>query len=129
MASKEGNEDHNVLMVVFSSQGHINPFLRLGKCLVSKEFHAILATTKIAQHRMLNGGNSVSNKRLVFFSDGFDMDYDRKANVDHYLETFYKVGPVLANSLLELEKEAIDSMSELCPIRPVGPLVPPSLLS
>lgn len=35
---------------------------------------------------------------------------------------------VLANSFLELEKEVTDSMSELCQIRPVGPLVPLSLL-
>ncbi|KAL5857853.1 hypothetical protein ACOSQ3_005311 [Xanthoceras sorbifolium] len=35
---------------------------------------------------------------------------------------------VFANSFMELEKEAIESMSELCPIRPVGPLVPTSLL-
>ncbi|KAK3195902.1 hypothetical protein Dsin_027212 [Dipteronia sinensis] len=245
MASKEANEDNHVLMVAFSSQGHINPFLRLGKRLVSKGLHATLASTEIAQHRMLNGGSYVSDIQLVFLSDGFDMDYDRKANVDRYLETFGKTGPVnlskliqqhyhdkqkklcciisnpfvpwvadvaaehgipcamlwiqpcslfaiyyrfyyslnqfptlekpdltvelpglpvlniqdlpsfclpsnpfssftklfsqffsnmkkhnwvLANSLLELEKEAIDSMCELCPIRPIGPLVPPSLL-
>ncbi|XP_054786766.1 LOW QUALITY PROTEIN: UDP-glycosyltransferase 84B1-like [Prosopis cineraria] len=36
---------------------------------------------------------------------------------------------VLANSFYELEKDAKDSMADLCPILPVGPLVPPSLLS
>lgn len=35
---------------------------------------------------------------------------------------------VLANSFHELEKDAIDSMAEIYPIKPVGPLVPPSLL-
>ncbi|GAV69561.1 UDPGT domain-containing protein [Cephalotus follicularis] len=35
---------------------------------------------------------------------------------------------VLGNSFFELEKDAIESMAEICPIRPVGPLVPPSLL-
>ncbi|KAJ7967525.1 Glycosyltransferase [Quillaja saponaria] len=35
---------------------------------------------------------------------------------------------VLANSFYELEKEVIDSMVELSPILPVGPLVPSSLL-
>ncbi|KAK7280315.1 hypothetical protein RJT34_25378 [Clitoria ternatea] len=35
---------------------------------------------------------------------------------------------VLANSFHELEKEVIDSMANICPIRTVGPLVPPSLL-
>ncbi|PKI71673.1 hypothetical protein CRG98_007996 [Punica granatum] len=35
---------------------------------------------------------------------------------------------VLGNSFYELEKGMIDSLSELCPIRPVGPLVPLVLL-
>ena len=35
---------------------------------------------------------------------------------------------VLGNTLNELEKEAIDSMAELYPIKPVGPLVPSSIL-
>ncbi|KAK4848053.1 hypothetical protein QYF36_008733 [Acer negundo] len=256
MASKEEKEavHHHVLMVSFSAQGHINPLLKLGKRLVSKGLHVTLATTEVTQHRMFKSFaaaattttiSSVSDIQLAFFSDGFDMDYDRKANLDHYMETLGKVGPinlskliqqhyhdkqkklcciisnpfvpwvadvaiehgipcamlwiqpcslfaiyyrfynnlnqfptlekpdltvellglpilntqdlpsfvlpsnpfgsfhklfielfsnmkkhnwVLANSFLELEKEAIDSMSELCPIRPVGPLVPPSLL-
>ncbi|KAK2664982.1 hypothetical protein Ddye_003556 [Dipteronia dyeriana] len=256
MASKEEKEavHHHVLMVSFSAQGHINPLLKLGIRLVSKGLHVTLATTEVAQDRMFKSFaaaaatttiSSVSDIQLAFFSDGFDMDYDRKANLDHYMETLGKVGPinlskliqqhyhdkqkklcciisnpfvpwvadvavehgipcamlwiqpcslftiyyrfynnlnqfptlekpdltvelpglpilnpqdlpsfvlpsnpfgslpklfielfpnmkkhnwVLANSFLELEKEAIDSMSELCPIRPVGPLVPPSLL-
>jgi UDP-glucose:(indol-3-yl)acetate beta-D-glucosyltransferase len=36
---------------------------------------------------------------------------------------------VLGNTLNELEKEAIDSMAELYLIKPVGPLVPSSILS
>ncbi|RDX69856.1 UDP-glycosyltransferase 84B1, partial [Mucuna pruriens] len=39
-----------------------------------------------------------------------------------------KIKWVLANSFHELEKEVIDSMAKICPIRTVGPLVPPSLL-
>ncbi|MED6220252.1 hypothetical protein PIB30_043151 [Stylosanthes scabra] len=35
---------------------------------------------------------------------------------------------ILANSFYELEKDVIDSMAEIFPIKPVGPLVPPSLL-
>lgn len=35
---------------------------------------------------------------------------------------------VLANSILEIEKEAIQSLSKISPILPIGPLVPPSLL-
>lgn len=39
-----------------------------------------------------------------------------------------KVKWVLGNSFYELEKEVIDSMAELYPIRPIGPLVPSTLL-
>lgn len=35
---------------------------------------------------------------------------------------------VLCNSFYELEKDAVDSMSEINPIRPIGPLVPPAIL-
>ncbi|XP_041012402.1 UDP-glycosyltransferase 84B1-like [Juglans microcarpa x Juglans regia] len=250
----EQNEETHVLMVAFASQGHINPLLRLGKRLVSRGLHVSLAITEIFLHRMLKSSsssssstsiNSISGIQLLFFSDGFSIDYDRKANLDHYVETLGKAGPVnlsnlikdhfhrnhkklsciinnpfvpwvanvalehnipcamlwiqpcalyaiyyrfynnlnpfpnlanpeisvelpglpllqiqdlpsfvlpsnpfgsvpklfaemfqnikklkwvLGNSFFELEKEAIDSMSELCPILPVGPLVPPSLL-
>ncbi|KAJ0077541.1 hypothetical protein Patl1_35417 [Pistacia atlantica] len=224
MALKEDKQviHHHVLMVAFAAQGHINPLLRFGKRLVLKGLHVTLARTETTKQRMLkqfttttdenNNNNvskgtashSISDIQLLFFSDGFDLDYDRKANLDHYFETLEKVGPVklsnlikehyynnhkklsciiinpfvpwaadvavkhkdyhccpqkiclylfflqirsvaslkysdlfqnmkkhnwvLANSFFELEKEVIASMSELCPIRPVGPLVPTSLL-
>ncbi|KAL5707104.1 indole-3-acetate beta-glucosyltransferase [Ranunculus cassubicifolius] len=35
---------------------------------------------------------------------------------------------VLGNSFYELEKDAVESMAEICPIIPMGPLVPPILL-
>ncbi|XP_021291982.1 UDP-glycosyltransferase 84B1-like [Herrania umbratica] len=254
MAFKEGSkQETHVLMVTLSSQGHINPMLRLGKRLVEKGLHVTLATTEFGGQRMLKasaissttGINFISGIRLLFFPDGFRLDYDRSNNLDHYMEYLAKIGPVklsnlikeyyhdtdkklsciisnpfvswvvdaalenrvpcamlwiqpcslyaiyysfynklnpfptltnpdmglelpglpllhshdlpsfvlptnpfrsfprllsdmfqnmkrhkwvLANSFFELEKEVIDSMAELCPIRPVGPLVPPSLL-
>ncbi|KAK6241114.1 hypothetical protein SCA6_006503 [Theobroma cacao] len=227
--------------------------LRLGKRLVEKGLHVTLATTEFGGQRMLKasaissttGANFISGIRLLFFPDGFSLDYDRSNNLDHYMEYLAKIGPVnlsnlikeyyhdadkklsciisnpfvswvvdaawanrvpcallwiqpcslyaiyyrfynklnpfptltnpdmrielpglpllhshdlpsfvlptnpfrsfpwllsdmfqnmkrhkwvLANSFFELEKEVIDSMAELCPIQPVGPLVPPSLL-
>jgi UDP-glucose:(indol-3-yl)acetate beta-D-glucosyltransferase len=44
------------------------------------------------------------------------------------LQDMKKLKWVLANSFYELEKEVIESMEEECSIKPVGPLVPPSLL-
>ncbi|XP_042475405.1 UDP-glycosyltransferase 84B2-like [Macadamia integrifolia] len=35
---------------------------------------------------------------------------------------------VFGNSFYELEKDVVESMAELCPIRPVGPLVPSTLV-
>ncbi|XWS62954.1 hypothetical protein CRYUN_Cryun06bG0055000 [Craigia yunnanensis] len=253
MALKEGREEIHLLMVTLPSQGHVNPMLRLGKRLVDKGLHVTLATTQFGGHRMLKASaisttsdtNFISGIRLLFFPDGFSLDYDRKSNLDYYMESLAKIGPgnlsnlikeyyhdthkklsciisnpfvswvvdaalenripcamfwiqpcslyaiyyrfynklnpfptltnpdmsielpglpllhnedlpsfvlpsnpfgnlarilsdifqnikrhkwVLANSFFELEKEAIESMAELCPIRPVGPLVPPSLL-
>ncbi|XVF01335.1 hypothetical protein REPUB_Repub04eG0078900 [Reevesia pubescens] len=252
MALKESKEEIHVLMVTLASQGHINPMLRLGKRLVDKGLHVTLATTQFGGQRMLKASaistidtNFISGIRLIFFSDGFSLNYDRKSNLDHYMESLAKIGPVnlsnlineyyhdthkklcciisnpfvswvvdaalenkipcamlwiqpcslyaiyyrlynklnpfptltnpdmsiqlpglpllntedlpsfvlpsnssgsiprilsdmfqnmkrhkwvLANSFLELEKEVIESMAELCPIRTIGPLVPPSLL-
>ncbi|KAK9163804.1 hypothetical protein Syun_004706 [Stephania yunnanensis] len=39
-----------------------------------------------------------------------------------------KIKWVLANSFYELEKDVVDSMAQISPIRPIGPLVPPILL-
>ncbi|CAK9181136.1 unnamed protein product [Ilex paraguariensis] len=44
------------------------------------------------------------------------------------LQNMKKLKWVLGNSFHELENEVIDSMNEVHPIRPVGPLVPSSLL-
>ncbi|XVE49256.1 hypothetical protein DITRI_Ditri01bG0068400 [Diplodiscus trichospermus] len=253
MALKEDREEIHLLMVTLPAQGHINPMLRLGKRLVAKGLHVTLATTQVGGQRMLKASaisttgdtNVISGIRLLFFPDGFSLDYDRKTNLDHYMESLAKVGPgnisklikeyyhdtnkklsciisnpfvswvvdaalenripcamlwiqqcslyaiyyrfynklnpfptltnpdmsielpglpllhpedlpsfvlpsnpfgslprmlsdmfqnmkrhkwVLANSFFKLEKEIIESMAELCPIRPVGPLVPSSLL-
>ncbi|OMO63269.1 UDP-glucuronosyl/UDP-glucosyltransferase [Corchorus olitorius] len=196
---EEKQEEIHVLMVTAPSQGHINPMLRLGKRLVDKGVHVSLATTLFGGHRMLkasiitsiSGPNVIAGIPILFFSDGVSLDYDRSGNLDYFMETLAKTGPVnlsklikdyyhdaenpdisvelpglpllraqdlpsfvlpsnpfgcfpkmmsdifqnmekykwvLANSFLELEKEAIESMAEICPIRPVGPLVPPSLL-
>ncbi|KAI9388647.1 hypothetical protein POPTR_009G095550v4 [Populus trichocarpa] len=51
---KENKEEEiHVLMVALSSQGHLNPMVRLGKRLVNKGLHVTLATTEFTRHRML----------------------------------------------------------------------------
>ncbi|KAK4752148.1 hypothetical protein SAY87_020946 [Trapa incisa] len=99
-------EENHVLLVSFSSQGHINPMLRLGKRLLSKGLHVTLALTEVTRDRMLKsstesaGASSVSGIGVVFFSDGLSLDYDRKANLDFYIETLGKYGPVNLSALI-----------------------------
>ncbi|OMO73983.1 UDP-glucuronosyl/UDP-glucosyltransferase [Corchorus capsularis] len=138
---EEKQEEIHVLMVTAPSQGHINPMLRLGKRLLDKGVHVSLATTLFGGHRMLkasiitsiSGPNVISGIPILFFSDGVSLDYDRSGNLDYFMETLAKTGPFNLSKLIkdyyhDAEKEAIESMAQLCPIRPVGPLVPPSLL-
>ncbi|XAR72941.1 hypothetical protein NMG60_11019754 [Bertholletia excelsa] len=93
----EKKEEIHVLMVAFSSQGHINPMLRFGRRLISKSLHVTLATTEIVRHRMLTSSadtvtKSVAGINLEFFSDGLPLDYDRKSNLDHLMDSLGRAG-------------------------------------
>ncbi|WCJ17806.1 UDP-glycosyltransferase 84B1 [Euphorbia peplus] len=100
MASSTDHEIH-ILMVSFAAQGHINPLLRLAKRLISKNLHVSLALTEITRHRMFNSSTtSISGVDLLFFSDGLSLDYDRKSNLDFYLDTLGKFGPTNLSKLI-----------------------------
>ncbi|GMH02841.1 hypothetical protein Nepgr_004680 [Nepenthes gracilis] len=113
MAMAEKTEQKtNVLVVTFSSQGHINPLLRLGKCLQSKGLHVTLATTELARHRMFKHSSStttdttatamtISGISLQFFSDGLSLDYDRKTNLNNYMDCLSKFGPINLSNLIK----------------------------
>ncbi|KAK3420511.1 hypothetical protein EUGRSUZ_G01343 [Eucalyptus grandis] len=96
--AEEKREENHVLLVAFSSQGHINPMLRLGKRLAARGIHVSLATTEIVRHRMLKSSGAgpadhVTGIELLFFSDGLSLDYDRKTNLDVYMDILGKQGP------------------------------------
>lgn len=98
--------ENHVLMVSFSAQGHINPMLRLGKLLISKGLHLTLATTEVTRQRMQNSNNgptkdSSSGVELVFFSDGMSLDYNRGANLDYFMDTINKAGPINLSALIK----------------------------
>ncbi|KAL9231716.1 hypothetical protein vseg_006907 [Gypsophila vaccaria] len=131
----------NVLMVVFASQGHINPMLRLGKQLQSKSnIHVTIATTEVSRHRLLNQPHStatttttsndnnnnnvsISGIDFEFYSDGFSLDYDRKSNLDTYMYTLTKVGPInLYNLIISLSKNQTKPKKFSCVI--ISPFVP-----
>ena len=130
MALNEQKEEIHVLMVAFAAQGHINPLLRLGKRLVSKGLHVTLAITEIFQHRMLksssspstNTTNSISEIQLLFFSDGFSIDHDRKSNMDHYMDTIGKFGPINLSNLIKTHFNSTGHKKLSCIIN--NPFVP-----
>nr|BBB21217.1 UDP-glycosyltransferase superfamily protein [Eucalyptus camaldulensis] len=104
--AEEKKEENHVLLVAFSSQGHINPMLRLGKRLAAKGIHVTLATTEIARHRMLKSSGAgpadlVTGIELLFYSDGLSLDYDRKTNLDVYMDSLGKHGPSNLSSLIK----------------------------
>lgn len=107
------NQTIHVLMVAFASQGHINPFLRLGKHLQTKGLHVTLATTETFRHRIIKHHHTdirtttitdeipaISGIDIVFFSDGLSLEYDRKNNLDIYMDTLAKAGPIHLTNLI-----------------------------
>ncbi|XP_021602056.1 UDP-glycosyltransferase 84B1 [Manihot esculenta] len=110
MTMEENKEEIHVLMVAFSAQGHINPMLSLAKRLISKGLHVTLATTEFARHRMLKSSTlnsstttsiTISGVQILFFSDGLSLDYDRKSNIDNYMESLANFGPVNLTNLIK----------------------------
>lgn len=106
--NEEKEYGHHVLMVSLATQSHINPLLRLGKRLVSKGLSVTVATPEIAQHQLLKSFTSSKINDCVsddipclFFSDGFDLDYNRKSDLDHYMETIEKAGPGNLSKLIK----------------------------
>ncbi|KAL3730414.1 hypothetical protein ACJRO7_027432 [Eucalyptus globulus] len=104
--AEEKREENHVLLVAFSSQGHINPMLRLGKRLAARGIHVSLATTEIVRHRMLKSSGAgpadhVTGIELLFFSDGLSLDYDRKTNLDVYMDILGKHGPSNLSALIK----------------------------
>lgn len=103
-SKEEDHEELHVLMVAFSAQGHINPLLQLGNTLLSKGLHVTLATTHVVYHRLFASSSAtsatvpasitVNGIQVLFFSDGFDSQEDRKTtNLDQYIEKLESVGP------------------------------------
>ncbi|KAK3001395.1 hypothetical protein RJ639_022326 [Escallonia herrerae] len=99
MALEGEKKETNVLMVAFSAQGHINPMLRLGKRLVSKGLQVTLATNEVAQSNSFT--RTVAGVHLEFFSDGLSLDYKREANMDYYMDSIGKFGPINLSALIQ----------------------------
>ncbi|KAL4396528.1 hypothetical protein HN51_001037 [Arachis hypogaea] len=90
----------NVLMVSLPFQGHINPFLKLAKRLISKGVHVTIATTENARHRLPKMPNSQSSEiHLEFFSDGLSFDFDR-SDQNSLINSLYTKGSKNLSTLI-----------------------------
>ncbi|KAM0011907.1 putative UDP-glucuronosyl/UDP-glucosyltransferase, UDP-glycosyltransferase family [Helianthus debilis subsp. tardiflorus] len=89
----EQNQQPNVLLVTLQAQGHINPLLQLGKCLVSKGLHVTLAILTNAPTNSSSALNSIGSVHIEFFSDGVHMDRSRRVDMDYYMDSLGKFAP------------------------------------
>lgn len=93
-----------VLMVTISLHGHLNPFLRLAKRLVSKGLHVTVATTEAARKHLTLSPTSTcitkSTVHFVFFPDGLSDDFDRIKNTGAFIESLQNVGSKNLSSLI-----------------------------
>ncbi|RWR82976.1 UDP-glycosyltransferase 84B2-like protein [Cinnamomum micranthum f. kanehirae] len=99
---KEEGRVVNVLLVAFAAQGHMNPMLELAKLLASKGFEITFATTEVARERILKSNITTTPTTLTshpkhsihfeFFSDGLPLDFDRRANFDHFFHHLHHDG-------------------------------------
>ncbi|XP_030472609.2 UDP-glycosyltransferase 84B1-like [Syzygium oleosum] len=121
----EKQEENHVLLVASSAQGNVNPMVRLGKRLAAKGIHVALATTEVTYYRILKSSGAsatdlVSGIKLLCYSDGLSLDYDRVSNLNVYMDSLGKHGP---SNLSTLIKEHYTSPKKLlCLI--TNPFVP-----
>ncbi|CAJ1942913.1 unnamed protein product [Sphenostylis stenocarpa] len=107
------DERVSVLMVSMSLQGHINPMFKFAKHLLSKGVQVTIATTEDGRDRMLkntkssnltdntnlnNSGND-SGIKLVFFSDGLSLDFDR-SDTESMVNSIREKGPKNLSTLI-----------------------------
>lgn len=96
-----------MLLVAFSSQGHMNPMLHLAELLAARGVRPTLATTEVARHRMLKSANLSADRmeleggiRLAFFSDGLPLDFDRRSNLGEFFVGLNRCGPANLSRLI-----------------------------
>ena len=90
----------HVYLVSFPGQGHLNPLLRLGKCLASKGLLVTFSTPESFGNQMRKANNITDLPipvgdgliRFEFFEDEWDEDDHKRKNLDHYLPQLELVG-------------------------------------
>lgn len=91
----------HVLLVTFPGQGHVNPFLRLGKRLASKGLLVTFSASESIGRQMRKGGGIGDEPtpvgdgfiRFEFFEDGWgEEDDSRREDIDQYMPQLEKAG-------------------------------------
>nr|QDM38904.1 UDP-glycosyltransferase UGT84F6 [Glycyrrhiza uralensis] len=97
----ESESPVHILLVSYPAQGHINPLLRLGKCLAAKGSFVIFVTTEKAGKDM-RSANNITDKSATpvgdgflmfeFFEDGLADDDPARASLSDYSAQLELVG-------------------------------------
>ncbi|OIV91115.1 hypothetical protein TanjilG_30337 [Lupinus angustifolius] len=105
----------HVLLVSFPGQGHINPLLRLGKCLASRGLFVTFSTTEDTGKDM-QAANNITQKSVTpvgdgflkfeFFEDGLAPDDPIKTNLNDHLKHLEVVGKKFVSEMIKKHAEA-----------------------
>jgi UDP:flavonoid glycosyltransferase YjiC (YdhE family) len=96
----------NILLVSYPAQGHINPLLRLAKCLAAKGSSVIFLTTEQASKDM-KIVNNITDKlgegslTFEFFHDGLEDDNPIKKDLDGYSKQLELVGKIFLSQMIK----------------------------
>lgn len=101
----------HVLLVSFPGQGHINPLLRLGKCLAARGLLVTFVTTEDAGKHMKAANNNITEKSVTpvgdgflkfeFFDDGLPHDDPIKKSLSNHLPHLELVGKKFVSQMIK----------------------------
>jgi len=105
----------HILLISYPAQGHINPLLRLAKCLAAKGSSVIFITTKKAGKDMQTV-NNITHKSLTpigdgsltfhFFDDGLEDDDPIRASLGGYSTQLELVGTKFLSQMIKNHAES-----------------------
>ncbi|XP_059298315.1 gallate 1-beta-glucosyltransferase 84A24-like [Lycium ferocissimum] len=104
----------HVFMVSFPGQGHVNPLLRLAKCLAAKGLLVTFSTPESHGGQMKKVNKNISDDptpyglgmiRFQFIDDGWDFSKPEANDLDLYLQHLESVGKKVLPKMLEENKK------------------------
>lgn len=92
-------DPHNILLLTFPAQGHINPSLQFAKRLVSIGAKVTFSTSLSAVRRMPKT-TPIPNLDVVPFSDGYDNGWSINDDIESFAATFRSRGSEAVAALI-----------------------------